>query len=128
MSFRLAPLNADIRDWINSWTIFYWAWWIAWSPFVGIFIARISRGRTIREFVLCVLLIPSIFGFIWFSAFGGTAIHLESSGVAKISELALEQALFGVFDHFPFGMGMSIIAIILVAVFFITSADSGTFV
>lgn len=128
MSFRIAPLNADIRDWINSWTIFYWAWWIAWSPFVGIFIARISRGRTIREFVLCVLLIPAIFGFIWFSAFGGTAIHLEASGVAKISELALEQALFGVFDHFPFGMVMSIIAIILVAVFFITSADSGTFV
>jgi glycine betaine transporter len=128
MSFRIAPLNADIRDWINSWTIFYWAWWIAWSPFVGIFIARISRGRTIREFVLCVLLIPAIFGFIWFSAFGGTAIHLEASGVAKISELALEQLLFGVFDHFPFGMVMSIIAIILVAVFFITSADSGTFV
>lgn len=128
MSFRLAPLNADIRDWINSWTIFYWAWWIAWSPFVGIFIARISKGRTIREFVFCVLLLPSLFGFLWFATFGGTAIQLEALGVANISNLALEQSLFGVFDQYPLGMVMSIVAIVLVVVFFITSADSGTFV
>ena len=128
MSFRIAPLNAENRLWINTWTIFYWAWWIAWSPFVGIFIARISKGRTIREFVFNVLLIPSIFSFFWFSTFGGTAISLEARGIANISELALEESLFGVFANFPLGTVMSIIALILVAVFFITSADSGTYV
>lgn len=86
MSFRIAPLNAELREWINAWTIFYWAWWIAWSPFVGIFIARISKGRTIREFVFCVLLLPSLFGFLWFATFGGTAIQLEALGVASYEE------------------------------------------
>lgn len=128
MSFRLAPLNEENRAWINSWTIFYWAWWIAWSPFVGIFIARVSKGRTIREFVLNVLLIPTVIGFFWFSTFGVSAINIESEGIANVSSLALEQSLFGVFNQYPLSMLMSIIAIILVAVFFITSADSGTYV
>ncbi|MCQ6275258.1 BCCT family transporter [Bacillus sp. V3B] len=128
MSFRLAPFNEENRAWINAWTIFYWAWWIAWSPFVGIFIARVSRGRSIREFVFSVLLIPSIIGFFWFSTFGGTAISLESNEASSISKLALEELLFGVFDHLSFGMAMSILAIILVVTFFITSADSGTYV
>ncbi|AST90768.1 choline transporter [Sutcliffiella cohnii] len=128
MSFRIAPLNEDIRGWINSWTIFYWAWWIAWSPFVGIFIARVSRGRTIREFVFAVLFIPSVVGFLWFSTFGGTAIMLEHEGIANISSLATEEALFGVFSQFPLGFVASIIAMILVGTFFITSADSGTYV
>ncbi|MFZ0447353.1 MAG: BCCT family transporter [Bacillus sp. (in: firmicutes)] len=128
MSFRMAPLNEQNRQWINAWTIFYWAWWIAWSPFVGIFIARVSKGRSIREFVFNVLLIPSLIGFFWFSTFGGTAISLEARGGAKISELSLEQSLFGVFAHFPLGTFMSIVAIILVTMFFITSADSGTYV
>ncbi|MDA6131039.1 BCCT family transporter, partial [Escherichia coli] len=88
MSLRIAPLDPEVREWINAWTIFYWAWWIAWAPFVGIFIARVSKGRTIREFVFGVLLVPSLIGFIWFSAFGGTAIMQEHNGVAKISELA----------------------------------------
>ncbi|MCU9614437.1 BCCT family transporter [Caldibacillus lycopersici] len=128
MSFRLSPLDEENRTWINTWTIFYWAWWIAWSPFVGIFIARVSKGRTIREFILCVLLLPSIIGFFWFATFGGSAIALESEGVAKISELPLEQSLFGVFANYPLGTLLSILAIILVMTFFITSADSGTYV
>ncbi|WP_062350196.1 glycine betaine uptake BCCT transporter [Bacillus kwashiorkori] len=128
MSFRIAPLNEQDRQWINNWTIFYWAWWIAWSPFVGIFIARVSKGRTIREFIFYVLLLPSIIGFFWFSTFGGSAIQLETLGIAQVSELAVEQLLFGVFDNFPLGFIMSIVAIILIITFFITSADSGTFV
>lgn len=127
MSFRMAPLNPEGRQWFNDWTIFYWAWWIAWSPFVGIFIARISKGRTIREFVLNVLLVPSIMSFIWFTIFGGTAIQVEIEGTS-VSKLNLEQLLFGVFDQLPLGTVMSFIAILLVIIFFITSADSGTFV
>ena len=80
MSFRIAPLNEEGRSWINGWTIFYWVWWIAWAPFVGVFIARVSKGRTIREFVVCVLLVPSLIGFLWFSTFGSAAIVTESSG------------------------------------------------
>lgn len=127
MSFRMAPLNPEGRQWINDWTIFYWAWWIAWSPFVGLFIARISKGRTIREFVLNVLLVPSIMSFIWFTIFGGTAIQVETEGTS-VSKLNLEQMLFGVFDQLPLGTVMSFIAILIVIIFFITSADSGTFV
>ena len=128
MSFRIAPLDPEVRSWITGWTVFYWAWWIAWSPFVGIFIARVSRGRSIREFVFTVLLVPSVIGFIWFAAFGGTAISLEHAGDVVLSGLATEETLFAVFDQFPFGMVASIVAIILISTFFITSADSGTFV
>lgn len=128
MSFRISPLDEENRSWINGWTIFYWAWWIAWSPFVGIFIARVSKGRTIREFVVFVLLIPSLIGFLWFSTFGGSAILLEHEGIAKISALATEESLFGVFENYPMGTVLSIIAMLLVGTFFITSADSGTFV
>lgn len=128
MSLRIAPLNPEVREWINAWTIFYWAWWIAWAPFVGIFIARVSKGRTIREFVFGVLLVPSLIGFIWFATFGGTAMMQEHNGVAKISELATEEALFGVFSNFPMGTVLSVIAILLICTFFITSADSGTYV
>ncbi|QDP41871.1 glycine betaine uptake BCCT transporter [Radiobacillus deserti] len=128
MSFRIAPLNEDIRGWINGWTIFYWAWWIAWSPFVGIFIARVSKGRSIREFVFYVLLIPSVVVFIWFSTFGGSAIALEHDGIANISSLSTEESLFGVFSHYPLSLVTSVTAIVLIASFFITSADSGTYV
>ena len=86
MSFRLSPLDEGGNQWIQSWTIFYWAWWIAWSPFVGTFIARVSRGRTIREFVIGVLLVPTIIGALWFSVFGGTGIHMELFGDAHIFE------------------------------------------
>ncbi|MGQ3381115.1 glycine betaine uptake BCCT transporter [Priestia endophytica] len=128
MSFRIAPLNEEHRNWINGWTIFYWAWWIAWSPFVGIFIARVSKGRTIREFVIYVLLVPSLIGFIWFTTFGSASMFLEHNGIASISKLATEESLFGVFANYPMGTILSILAIILIGTFFITSADSGTFV
>ncbi len=128
MSFRLAPLNSDNRHWINVWTIFYWAWWIAWSPFVGIFIARVSKGRTIREFVTYVLLAPSLISFLWFSVFGGSAISIERSGTKIISALATQESLFGMLSTFPWGTAISVVAIGLIAIFFITSADSGTFV
>jgi glycine betaine transporter len=128
MSFRIAPLNEEGRSWINGWTIFYWAWWIAWAPFVGVFIARVSKGRTIREFVVGVLLVPSLIGFIWFTTFGSAAIVTESSGLLSISSLAPEESLFGMLEGFPFGMMLSLLSILIIVTFFVTSADSGTFV
>ncbi|KIL49326.1 BCCT family transporter [Jeotgalibacillus soli] len=128
MSFHLEPLNEGNRTWVNNWTIFYWAWWISWSPFVGIFIARISKGRTIKEFMLGVLFVPSIVCFIFFAVFGVSALHLEQSGIAKISDFSLETATFGMLEHYPLGTLMSLITIVVVAIFFITSADSATFV
>ncbi|WP_227938377.1 glycine betaine uptake BCCT transporter [Alkalihalobacillus deserti] len=128
MSFRIAPLNEEDRSWINGWTIFYWAWWIAWAPFVGVFIARVSKGRTIREFVVCVLFVPSLIGFLWFSTFGSAAVVTESSGLLSISSLVAEESLFGVLEGFPFSMVLSILAILIIVTFFVTSADSGTFV
>lgn len=127
MSFRAAPLDGSTRDWINGWTIFYWAWWISWAPFVGIFIARVSKGRTIREFVAGVLLLPSLVSFFWFSAFGSTAIEIQNK-VTDISGLATEEVLFATFNELPFATILSIIAIVLIGTFFITSADSATFV
>ena len=128
MSFHLEPLNTDRRAWVNGWTIFYWAWWISWAPFVGIFIARISRGRTVKEFVLGVLFVPSIVCFIFFAVFGASALNLEQNGIAKISEYSLETATFGVLQNYPLGTVMSIMTLFVVAIFFITSADSATFV
>lgn len=127
MSFRAAPLDDADRAWINSWTIFYWAWWISWSPFVGIFIARVSRGRTIREFLVGVLLLPTLLSFLWFSVFGATAMDVQMKGT-DLSGLTTEETLFAVFHGMPMSMLLSIVAIILIAIFFITSADSATFV
>jgi glycine betaine transporter len=130
MSLQLAPFGD--QQWIQDWTLFYWAWWIAWAPFVGTFIARISKGRTVREFVLGVLLVPTVFCGLWFSVFGGTAISLEMNGDVGIKHIidvqGKEIALFSLLDHFPLGAVMSTLAIFLVAIFFITSADSATFV
>ncbi|MGD6804271.1 BCCT family transporter [Rossellomorea vietnamensis] len=128
MSFRMAPLNEDARGWINGWTIFYWAWWIAWSPFVGVFIARVSKGRTIREFIVYVLLAPSLICFIWFTTFGGAAITTEVTGLLSISELLPQESLFGLLESYPISMVSSILAIVIIVTFFVTSADSGTFV
>nr|WP_144923242.1 BCCT family transporter [Paenibacillus bovis] len=128
MGFRISPLNEDSRSWINGWTLFYWAWWISWAPFVGVFIARVSKGRTIREFVLYVLLIPTLIAIVWFTNFGSAAFITEMGGGASLTSLLPEETLFGVFESFPFSMALSILAIILIGTFFITSADSGTFV
>jgi len=127
MSFRAAPLDEGNRDWINGWTIFYWAWWISWSPFVGVFIARVSKGRTIREFLIGVLMIPSIVSFFWFAAFGTTAIDVQKKGT-DLTGLATEETLFAVFNQMPMSIVLSIVAVILISTFFITSADSATFV
>ncbi|GIN20757.1 MAG TPA: BCCT family transporter [Bacillus bacterium] len=128
MSFRIAPLDPDHREWINGWTIFYWAWWISWSPFVGIFIARVSKGRTIREFMIGVLLLPVIVSFIWFAVFGTTAIDVQMAGNVDLTKYATEEVLFAVFNEMPFSVILSVIAVILIGTFFITSADSATFV
>ncbi|KXH79261.1 BCCT family transporter [Sporosarcina sp. HYO08] len=127
MSFRSAPLDDVNRAWINGWTIFYWAWWISWAPFVGIFIARVSRGRTIREFLVGVLLLPTLLSFFWFSVFGATAMDVQLKGT-DLSGLKTEETLFAVFHEMPMSMLLSIVAILLIAIFFITSADSATFV
>lgn len=117
-------------DWAGGWTIFYWGWWIAWSPFVGVFIARISRGRTVREFVAGALLVPTLLGFVWFTALGGTAIHRERTVGDLVPEegLVAEVALFDTLATLPLGSVLSVIALILVVVFFVTSSDSGSLV
>ena len=118
-------------DWQNSWTVFYWAWWISWSPYVGMFIARISKGRTVKEFVLGVLIVPSIITFLWLSAFGGTAISLELEGIGTIGAAVQENvatALYVLLEQFPLVSITSMIAIVLVISFFVTSSDSGSLV
>ncbi|SDG98244.1 glycine betaine transporter [Planococcus glaciei] len=127
LSFQSAPLDAENRSWLNMWTIFYWAWWISWAPFVSMFIARISKGRTIREFLIGVVLTPTIFGAFWFSVFGTTAIDIQKSGI-DLTAFPTEQTLFAMFSEMPLGFVMSLFAILLVSTFFITSADSATFV
>jgi choline/glycine/proline betaine transport protein len=118
-------------NWQNAWTTFYWGWWIAWSPFVGMFIARISKGRTIREFILGVLLVPSIVTFFWISAFGSTAINeaiLGNDTIVNAVNDNVATALFVFLEDYPFAFILNIIAIILIAGFFVTSSDSGSLV
>ncbi|WP_068257598.1 BCCT family transporter [Janibacter corallicola] len=117
------------NSWLASWTIFYWAWWISWTPFVGMFIARISRGRTIREFVTGVLLVPSAVSLIWFAIFGGAAMHAEDAG-AKLSELSggEEATLFGLLDTMPGATVSSVLVMVLVAIFFVSGADAASIV
>ncbi|MEX0994726.1 MAG: BCCT family transporter [Balneolaceae bacterium] len=118
-------------EWQNSWTLFYWAWWISWSPYVGMFIARISKGRTVREFILGVLIVPSLLTFLWMSAFGGSALQLEIAGIGNIGEAVQENvatALFILLEQFPLTLITSLTAIVLVLSFFVTSSDSGSLV
>ncbi|APT95469.1 glycine/betaine ABC transporter [Corynebacterium stationis] len=112
-------------EWLSGWTIFYWAWWISWSPFVGMFLARISRGRSVREFCLGVLMVPAGVSTLWFAIFGGTAIHLEQTGRSIVGE-STEAELFNLLESFPLGSIAAIVAMILLATFFITSADSAS--
>jgi glycine betaine transporter len=130
MSLNLKPFGDN--SWIAGWTLFYWAWWIAWAPFVGSFIARISKGRTIKEFIMGVLFIPTIGTFVWFSTFGGSALHfinnLGNTALADVVSSDLTLALFAFFKNFPMPSLLSILAIILICTFFITSADSATIV
>ncbi|MBA2939808.1 BCCT family transporter [Paenibacillus sp. CGMCC 1.16610] len=129
MSLRMTPFTQG--TWVGVWTLFYWAWWIAWGPFVGTFIARVSKGRTIKEFVLGVLLVPSLFSFMWFSVFGGTGLHLElfdQFPIAAAAKQDVTSALFLTLQQLPIGHIIALIATILIITFFITSADSATFV
>jgi glycine betaine transporter len=123
-SFATSPF--EDKTWLGSWTIFYWAWWIAWGPFVGTFIARISRGRTIREFVIGVIFAPSIVSFIWFSIFGSLGLNLDKEIILKAVE-STETVLFVVLREYPLGSLFAVIAICLLATFSITSANSGIF-
>lgn len=123
--------SVEQKGWAGGWTIFYWAWWIAWGPFVGQFIARISRGRTIKEFVMGVLLVPTLFSFIWLSVFGSTGLYLEMFQGANLSEAIsndMAVALFVTLANYPVSAITSLLAIFVIAAFFITSANSGTFV
>jgi BCCT family betaine/carnitine transporter len=113
----------------HGWSTFYWAWWIAWSPFVGMFIARVSYGRTVREFITWVLLIPTAIGIVWMSAFGGTALdQLFTDGYRGVADAVPELALFKMLEGLPFTEFVSIIGLVLIAIFFVTSADSGALV
>ncbi|MGR6873037.1 BCCT family transporter [Pseudomonas sp. HK3] len=125
------PHGRNDEAWFQGWTVFYWAWWISWSPFVGMFIARVSKGRTIREFITAVLLIPTSVTIIWMSVYGGIAIDQVIQGVGELGTEGLTEvplAMFQMFDALPFGSILSMIAIVLVLVFFITSSDSGSLV
>ncbi|MDR7048664.1 choline/glycine/proline betaine transport protein [Duganella sp. 3397] len=128
-TFRMYAYEPN--TWLGDWTLFYWGWWISWSPFVGMFIARISRGRTIREFTTGVLLVPVLFTFLWMTVFGNTAIALDLSGTAPIVKAVAENmpvALFKMLEQLPFPLISSGIATLLIITFFVTSADSGALV
>ncbi len=118
-------------NWQDKWTIFYWAWWISWSPFVGMFIARISVGRTLREFVLGVLIVPTLLTFLWLTAFGGTAIFLELKEIGSVASTVKEDvsiSLYALLDNFPLSSITNLVAMVLVISFFVTSSDSGSLV
>ncbi|MBY8819688.1 BCCT family transporter [Streptomyces cinereoruber subsp. cinereoruber] len=122
-----ATSGDNIHDWLGSWTVFYWAWWISWTPFVGMFIARISRGRTIRQFVGGVILVPSTVSLIWFAIFGGTAMKLREQGELA-GEDTPEGQLFGVLQEFPIAGTMSLLVMVLVGIFFVSGADAASIV
>jgi len=129
MSLTLTPFSDS--DWLGTNTIFFWAWHISWAPFMGLFIARISKGRTIRQFMMGVLLVPTLIAIIWFTSFGGTALNLEINGPGGLAELVtsdVELALFATLEGLPLTFITSIIAVLLIFIFFITSSDSATYV
>jgi len=129
MSFRTGVFGGS--EWLNGWTIFYWAWWVSWTPFVGMFIARISKGRTIRQFVVFVIAVPSLVSFVWFSILGGAAFDLqlnEGKDMAALVESGLESTLFDTLRSFPLSSVTVVLAVFLIAIFFITGADSASIV
>ncbi len=132
MSFTTGVFESEASSWLNGWTIFYWAWWISWTPFVGMFIARISKGRTIRQFVVYVILVPSLVSFVWFSILGGSAIDLQLmkgwSPPMVDGSIASEAALFDTLREFPLATITVALAVFLIAIFFITGADSASIV
>jgi BCCT family betaine/carnitine transporter len=123
------PFGRTDTEFTQGWTAFYWAWWISWSPFVGMFIARVSRGRTVREFLISVLLVPSLVSVLWMTTFGGTAIDQATlQGLSGVKDAVLELKLFAMLEGLPLKEITSLLGIVLVIVFFITSSDSGSLV
>ncbi|MGP4845000.1 BCCT family transporter [Marinobacter sp. 1Y8] len=125
------PFGREDETWFHGWTVFYWAWWISWSPFVGMFIARVSKGRTVREFVTAVLLIPTLITVVWMSTFGGSALTQIQAGIGSLSTDGLGEvslAMFQMLENIPFTAITSFLGIVLVLVFFVTSSDSGSLV
>ncbi|GAB3288506.1 BCCT family transporter [Parasphingorhabdus pacifica] len=120
--------GATMQQWLSSWTIFYWAWWISWTPFVGMFIARISRGRTIRQFVCGAMLVPAAVSVVWFAIFGGTAIDVQRHGTDLAAAGPPEAQLFDVLVHFPLGAVTGVLVMSLVAIFFVSGADAASMV
>ena len=128
MSARTGAAGPDANAWLASWTIFYWAWWVSWTPFVGMFIARISKGRTIRQFVTGVLLLPSLVSLIWFAIFGGAAINAEQAGAQLSAVGSSEGTLFALLDTMPWPTITSVLVMVLVAIFFVSGADAASVV
>jgi len=128
MAARTGAEGPDTEAWLSGWTVFYWAWWLSWTPFVGMFIARISRGRTIRQFVTGVLLVPSVVSVIWFCILGGTAIDLQRDGTDIANADGLEAQLFGTLDALPLATVASVLVMVLVAIFFVSGADAASIV
>jgi choline/carnitine/betaine transport len=128
MAGRTNAQGDNVATWLSYYTVFYWAWWISWTPFVGMFIARISRGRTIRQFVTGVLLVPSLVSLVWFAIFGGSAIKLQMDGVDIYGSGGVEAQLFTLLDNFPWATFTSILVMVLVAVFFVSGADAASLV
>ena len=131
LSFKTYVYEQEHTGWFSGWTILYWAWWCSWAPFVGLFIARISKGRTIREFIFGVLVIPSMFGILWFTVFGNTAIWLndgEAAGMLGQMISSPETLLFKFLDYLPLSSVTGLVSLVVISLFFITSADSGIYV
>jgi glycine betaine transporter len=129
LTFLLEPWN-DLDAWVDEWTLGYMIWWIAWAPFVGVFVARISRGRTIREFVAGVVFVPTLVSMVWFAVLGCTAIELERGGadLAPLAATDVSRMLFVVLGQLPWAQATSVLALVLVFVFLVTSVDSATYV
>ncbi|MFE5707888.1 BCCT family transporter [Rhodococcus koreensis] len=123
-----ASAGDDTASWLSSWTIFYWAWWVSWTPFVGMFLARISRGRTIRQFVVGVIVIPTSVSLVWFAVFGGSAIGVQRDGTDVASQSSTEGQLFGMLDHLPLAGVSTVLVMVLVALFFVSGADAASLV
>ena len=133
MAFNTGVYDTEASSWLGGWTIFYWAWWISWTPFVGMFIARISKGRTIRQFVVYVILVPSLVSFIWFAILGGSAFDEQlnrgwNPPTTETGGIALEASLFELLRQYPIASFTVALAVFLVAIFFITGADAASIV
>ncbi|QBR93178.1 BCCT family transporter [Nocardioides euryhalodurans] len=128
MAGRTNAQGGNVATWLSYYTVFYWAWWISWTPFVGMFIARISRGRTIRQFVTGVLLVPSLVSLVWFAIFGGSAIKLQMDGTDIYGAGGVEAQLFTLLENFPWATVTSILVMVLVGIFFVSGADAASLV